>query len=649
MLQIRNLTYSIGDRKLLDDTEWVINPGKRSALVGPNGAGKTTLMRILMDQLEYDSGSIIKPKGYSIGYLPQEEVTMEAQTVLKTVLDGQKEINRLQEQITKLHHDLEEHTTLPEGETEEKLLKRLGDLEHRFEFLDGYHVEATAKSILTGLGFSPEGLHRPLGEFSGGWRMRAYLAILLVQKPDLLLLDEPTNHLDIPSIEWLEQYLLSFKGSIITVSHDRFFIDRLAQEIVELDRGKLVVYSGNYHFFENTKEEREALLLKKWKEQKAERERQEKFINRFRYQATKAAQVQSRIKLLDKMVDIDVAPPKQHIDFNLKVETTSYNDVLTVEDLWFKYEDDAPWVLEDISLNLYRGDKVSLVGINGAGKTTMTRLMVEQLKPQKGLLETGQRTTIGYYAQHQVDTLDLEATIYDEIYSTIATVNVPRIRDILGMFQLKGDDVYKRIGVLSGGEKARVSLAKILLSPVNFLIMDEPTNHLDKESREALENALANYNGTLVLISHDRYFLDKLVSRVWELKDHRLKEYDGNYSEYLAKRDTIEVVRQKDQKAAVPGTKKTKEQKRLEAQARQAISKDLNKIKREVEKLEDEIHRLEESKTDLEIRMALPETYENGQLAVTLQKEYGTATKRLEECNRLWEEKQMELDELSIT
>jgi ATP-binding cassette subfamily F protein 3 len=660
MLQIRDLHYSIGDRRLLDGVDWLLQPGKRAALVGPNGIGKTTLLRIITGEIEDSSGSIIMPKEYKIGYLPQEEIAIKGTTVMQTVLEGQKELKRLEKKIAELHEAL---TTA--GEKREDLLEQLGILEHRYEAMDGYHLETQAKTILGGLGFQKNDFSRPLAEFSGGWRMRVYLALLLVLKPDLLLLDEPTNHLDLPSLEWLEQYLLSFPGSIVAVSHDRFFIDRLAQEIVELERGKLQRYPGNYHTFESQKEQKEALLLKKWKEQKEERERQERFINRFRYKNTKAKQVQSRIRQLEKMEALEVEPPSQsrpHLDFSLSVEVPSYNDVLTIERMSFKYA--ADWVLKEIDLNIYRGDKVSLVGPNGAGKTTLTRLISQQLKPQEGTAHLGERVKFGYYAQHQVDALDLEATVYEEVASTVATGLIPKIRDVLGIFQFSGDDVYKKIRVLSGGEKARVSLAKILISPVNFLIMDEPTNHLDKFAREALEQALSNYNGTLLLISHDRYFLDKLVNRVVEIRSGHLLEYHGNYSYYLQKRDSTALPvpdQAADTEKRNPGQterpgiqppesgKKTKEQKRLEAEARQAVSKERNRLKWEVEALEAKIDNLETQKSDLETRMTQPETYENSELAVTLQKEYAAVNRELSRFNRQWEEVLTQLEELETS
>ncbi len=659
MLQIKNLHYSIGDRRLMNGLDWLIQPGKRAALVGPNGTGKTTLLRILNGELEHHGGEIVKPKEYRIGYLPQEELPMEGRGILQTVLDGQAEIKQLEQEIQRLHEALEIN-----DDRHEVQLKQLERVEQRYEALDGYHVDLTARNILCGLGFERDQLSRPLSEFSGGWRMRVYLAILLVQRPDLLLLDEPTNHLDIPSLEWLEQYLLGFKGSIIMVSHDRFFIDRLSQEIAELYRGKLTHYSGNYHFFERRKEENDALQQKHWKEQQVEKERQERFINRFRYKDSKASQVQSRIKLLEKMVMIEPPETRPRLNFRIKVETSSYNDVLMIDDLSFRYEED--WVLRHMDLEMYRGDRVCLIGANGAGKTTLTRLISQEFMPREGSLKLGERVSIGYYAQHQVEALNLDATIFEEVASSVATSLFPRIRDVLGVFQFTGQDVNKRIGVLSGGEKARVSLAKILISPVNFLVMDEPTNHLDKNAKEALEHALEFYDGTLLLISHDRYFLDKLVHRVVELKDGKFYEYEGNYSYYLEKRESLrklanaeQQVKKEDGKTVPPvknGTaaaddslgkaKKSKEQKRQEAQARQAISSERNQLQKKVDQLEEGITRLEAEQQELEARMAHPDTYNDSQLAVDLQKRYGVVNKELETLTAQWETAQLELDEL---
>jgi len=638
MLQIRNLNYSIGDRALLNGVNWLIRPAKRAALIGPNGAGKTTLLRILNGELQFESGEIIKPREYVIGYLPQEEIAVGQGTILQVALQGRNEIIELENRIFNIRQKLELNNS-----NHDDLLRQLGELEHRYESLDGYRLESSVKSILSGLGFAETDFQRPLSDFSGGWRMRVYLTRLLIKQPDLLLLDEPTNHLDLPSLEWLEQYLLGFPGSIVIVSHDRYFIDRLGDEIFELDRGRLEHYAGKYSFYEQKKQEKIEALQKKLEETRAERERQQRFINRFRYKATKATQVQSRVKQLEKLEEVELPPPPRKIYFNISVEQHSYKDVLTIRDMAFRYTDE--WVLRDINLNLYRGDKVAMVGVNGAGKTTLTRLVVGQLSPQQGDIHTGKRTVIGYYAQHQVETLDLDATVIDEVTSTVATGLVPKVRDVLGIFQLSGDDVFKKIGVLSGGEKARVSLAKILLSPVNFLIMDEPTNHLDIASKEALEKALAHYDGTLILISHDRYFLDKLVTRVIELKEGHIREYEGNYTDYLARRELLTETEQRENRDKTV-SKRSKEAKRFQAEARQAVSKTRNRLQIEIKILESRIEELEKRIPELESVMADPETYKNGERAAEIQKEYSSSKKELSLSMERWEAANTELNDL---
>lgn len=641
MHQIKDLSYSIGERKLLDRVSWAVQPGQRVALIGPNGAGKTTLFRIVTGEIEAHSGTTLKPKGFRIGYLPQEEIVVQGETMLQTVLDGQKEISSLEKKIEELHSALGNS-----AKENDKLLDQLGTAEHRFEALGGYRVETEAKTVLSGLGFSEKDFSSPLSNFSGGWKMRAYLARLLIQKPDMLLLDEPTNHLDLPALEWLEQFLLQFSGGVVVVSHDRFFIDRLVRGIYELDRGQLVYYSGNYHDYEKQKRQREELLRKKWEELREEKKRQERFIERFRYKNTKASQVQSRIKHLEKMESIEIQPPPRQMDFNIAVEIHSYNDVLKIEDMFFRYKEE--WVLEGLNFHVSRGEKVALVGVNGAGKTTLTKLITGQIFPQKGCVDLGKRTQIGYYAQHRISDLDLESTVYDEVLKTAADKHIPRIREVLGVFLMSGDDVTKKIKVLSGGEKARVSLAKILLSPVNFLIMDEPTNHLDMPSVEALESALDKYKGTLLMISHDRYFLDKLVHRVAEVKDRQLEEYTGNYSYYLEKRN-IESENRTQAKKTLPqkiSGRKTKDQKRAEAESRQAVSKKRNRLQREVDSLERKINTLEAKKNEMEKSLAKPETYKDSSSSVALQKGYVSVKKELEKSYKNWESFKLELEDL---
>lgn len=646
MIQIQKLNYAIGERRLLDNVDWFVHTGSRFGLIGPNGAGKTTLLRILSAQLQADSGEIQKPRVYTIGYLPQESVTLSGLDILATTLEGLPQIGALETRIHNIQHRLQTNPN------DQDLLNSLGQLEHEFDSLGGYRIEDEAKIILGGLGFRQEDFSRSLAEFSGGWRMRVYLARLLIQHPDLLLLDEPSNHLDLPSLEWLEQYLTKFKGSLIIVSHDRYFLDRLIDSVAELEFGKLTVYTGKYHDYERQKATRQELLLKQYDEQQAELSQKQEFIERFRYKATKAKQVQSQIKKLDKVERIELPTASvQSIRFHIPLERESYKEVLKIKDMSFKYESD--WVLQGISFDLYRGQKIALVGLNGAGKTTLTRLINQEFFPQEGLVTLGKRVEIGYYAQHQIDALPLEKTVYDAVADTAATSQRQKLRDVLGTFGFSGDTVEKQIGILSGGEKARVSLAKILLSPVNFLIMDEPTNHLDIRSKEALELALADYQGTLLLIAHDRYFLDKLVSRVVEIQDRSIRVYEGNYSDYTTKRaERATASRSTPQRASTElqasgaGGRKNKEQKRLEAEARQAVSKERNRIENDIEILESDIEKAEAEKSELETRLGDPTNYNQAELAKDLQIRYKNTNRKLADLYAGWETAQARLEVL---
>jgi len=655
MIQIQNLNCSLGIRDLFINLNWSIKNGKRTALLGINGAGKTTLLRILNKDFTDFSGNVKFPNNFRIGYLPQEEVELGEGTILTKVLDGFEELVKIEKQIETIQKKLHKKEYDSKSE-EERLIVQLGEAQKHFEHLDGYKIESEAKKILSGLGFRDDDFSRNISEFSGGWRMRIYLATILLKKPDLLLLDEPTNHLDIESIEWLEKYLLNFKGTIVFVSHDRFFIDRISEEIVEIDNGILEFYSGNYNFYIKKKEETDRQLEKRWKEQNEERDKLEKFISRFRYKATKAKQVQSRIKELEKL---EVLPPikKKHtFNFKISVSEKSYNNVLSLKDTSFKYDKD--WVLQNMNFELYREEKIALVGVNGAGKTTMTKLIAGQITPSAGHMELGEKVKIGYYAQHQVDALNLNNTVYEEILSTAAINVVPKIKDILGLFQFKGSDINKKISVLSGGEKARVSLAKILISPVNFLIMDEPTNHLDKESKRALEKALIGYNGTLILISHDRYFLDRIVSKVIEIKAHKLSEYTGNYSYYLKKRENVKyknIKTNKDNTVIANNNKDEdiaidkKEKKRLEALARQRISKERNILTKTISEIEKKIIAFETREDEIKTLLSDNKTYEDKQLLVSLQKEISDIQKKLEANYNKWEINQKEYEKLLAT
>jgi len=639
MLTLRGISYAIARRTLLKDINWTLQPGRRLALVGPNGAGKTTLLRVIAGELEPDIGRVIRSRNYRVGHLPQETIICDQGNLIDSVLGGRPDIRDMEARLEALR------ATPPEGEKEHlRWEKQVDDLETRFSSLNGYEVENHARRILSGLGFERDWEDRSLEEFSGGWRMRALLAKLLLGEPDLLLLDEPTNHLDLPSLEWLEKFLLGFNGAMVMVSHDRFFVDRLAQEIVELENGRLFHYPGRFRKYLELREETRERALIQIKRRESERRKQERFIERFRYKATKAAQVQSRIKQLEKM-EIQESPPETtaEMNFRLTLARSPYRDVLTAKNLGFAYSR-GQWVFRDLNLELERGDKVCLVGRNGEGKTTLTRLISGDLSPLEGQLKKGQNVSIGYYAQHQVDALNLNRRVIDEVGDAASLAQTPMVRSILGLFGFQGDDVFKTIDVLSGGEKARVSLARILLSGANFLIMDEPTNHLDAYARDALEKALLAYEGTVMLVSHDRYFLDGIVNRVLEMRDGTLTPYLGNYSEYLENRDTAGV----EEKPLPPKDSAggRREQRRIEAQARQAVSKQRNRLSARIDELENLIETLEHRQAQLDSLLAQPETYEQSETVVSLQKEYAQVGSRLNRSVSEWESLHHELDSL---
>jgi ATP-binding cassette subfamily F protein 3 len=612
------------------------------ALIGPNGSGKTTLLRLISGYLQIQTGELIKPKTYQIGYLPQEEISFGRGTVLEEVLEANQLMQSMEEEKKKIHKQLEDQ--MINSKNQHSLVERLAFLDERFHYLGGYSYEAQAKKILIGLGFKENEFNDLVETKSGGWRMRVFLARLLLQKPDLLLLDEPTNHLDIESLEWLESYLLSFRGSMILVSHDRFFIDRLGEEIAELEHGKLTHYPGKYNFYLKEKALRLEQLKQKAEEIRAEKERLTQFINRFRYKNTKAAQVQDRVKRLQKLEDVKLPPATKKINFKITSPVKSYKDVCKINDLSFRYKDE--WIFENINAQLFRGEKAALVGANGEGKTTLTKLISGQLLAQKGILSLGERVSIGYYAQHQIDALNGENTVYQEVYTTAAENYRVQIRDILGIFKFSGEDIEKKISVLSGGEKARISLAKILISPVNFLLMDEPTNHLDLDSKSALEKALKGYDGTLLLISHDRYFLDQLVTIVFELKDGTLSRFEGNYSAYLDKKNqSIGAFNEVDNEEK-PILRKDKTQKRLEAEARQEISQQRKVLNHRIRQLESELEQLESEKDDIELKLAEPSFYKDQVKSAETGKRYQQLQKKIPKLYEEWEKQQTELDDL---
>ncbi len=641
MLRLTGINYSIGDRDLLKNINLIINPGQRSALLGVNGSGKTTLLKIIYGELEQESGNIMKPNDYKIGYLPQELTRSERGKIIDSVKSGRKDILMLEKRLTDIRNSLDSS----EKESNSLKIKKLGDAETEFDSIGGYDLERKAKKILFGLGFTDEDINKNISELSGGWQMRVNLAKLLISEPDLLLLDEPTNHLDIKAIEWLEKFLINFRGSVLAVTHDRFFIDRVTNNIFELSGEKLGFYSGGYEFFIKKKKADEELEIKKMKELLKKKEHLERFINRFRYKATKARQVKSREKEYEKLDDVELISAPEFLKFDIKTSTSSYLDVMSINEVCFKYKDD--WVLNNLNLKITKGERIALIGENGCGKTTLAKLISGELSPQKGEIIKGERTDIGFYAQHQAEVLNPVSSVFEATTSEVPETDQTVIRTVLGLFGFSGDDIRKRIGILSGGEKSRVSLSRILMTPQNFLIMDEPTNHLDSISRDALESALRNYEGTLLLISHDRYFLDKIVTRVIELKSGNVRNYDGNYSYFLSRKDEDAADKRNGELSEdVTGNFSRKVERKLRALSRQEISAERRVLRLTIEKLESGINDLELEKNELDKVLSDHSTYQDSILISGLQKKYSDVVKNLESLYKEWEITQNKIDML---
>ena len=525
MIALDGVSKGYGGQQLLQDCTWRIGRGERIGLVGPNGAGKTTLCRILALVEETDAGRVHRDTGVTVGYLPQEVTTGEDRTVLAEALAGFDEVWRLESELEALAARMAGPGADP------GLTDTYGEVQHRFEALGGYRLEAEAKIILGGLGFSPEGVHWPLAEFSGGWRMRAALARLLLLRPDLLLLDEPTNHLDLESLGWLENFLAAYEGSVVIVSHDRYFLNRMVTAIAELAGGSVTLYHGDYDHFLVEREARQALREAQARNQAKRVAEIERFIDRFRYKASKARQVQSWVKMLDRMERIETEAGARRIHFSFPQPPRTGRLVARLAGVRKAYGDNV--VYSGVDFLVERGDRVALVGVNGAGKSTLLKVLAGALPFDAGERALGSHVEVQYYAQHQLDLLDPTRTVLEEIELAAPEAQISRLRTILGSFLFSGDTVEKKVAVLSGGEKARLALAKMLARPAALLCMDEPTNHLDLASKEVLEEALSGFNGTIVFISHDRYFINRIATQVVEVDRGHLTTHLGTYDDYL--------------------------------------------------------------------------------------------------------------------
>ncbi len=531
MITVSNLTKSYGGQVLYQGGSFFIGPGEKVGLVGPNGAGKTSLFRLLMGEERADSGSIGIPEKLKICYFSQNVGELKGRSALEEVIHGNPRLGFLKNEISGIEKRLED------GEYSDELLEKLGDYQTEFEKLGGYEIEYQAAEVLTGLGIMPDEQKRPVESFSGGWKMRIALAKVLAQKPEFILMDEPTNYLDMESIVWLESWLKSFKGAVFMTSHDRDFMNGLVKKIVEVNHKTITVYSGNYDYYEKEREIRREQLVASSERQDAMLKKEEEFIAKFAARASHAAQVQSRVKKLDKIDRIEVMPEDQAINFEFPKAPRSGNDVVKLENLAKVYvspEGKEKKVFQGVTGLVKRLEKVAVVGVNGAGKSTLLKIIAKLTESTDGKATIGAGVELGYFSQYSMDVLNPQKTVFEEVRDRVRDKSDGYMRNLLAAFLFRGDDVDKKVSVLSGGEKSRLILATLLTNPCNLLILDEPTNHLDIRSREVLIEALKGFDGTLMIVSHDRHFLKQLTTQVAEVSSGGVKFYPGSYSEYLS-------------------------------------------------------------------------------------------------------------------
>jgi ATP-binding cassette subfamily F protein 3 len=641
LLRLEGVARTIGTRVLFRDVDLTVNRGDRVGLVGPNGAGKTTLLRIAAGLETPDAGRAVAPRGVRLGLLRQEIDPGRAGTVRGEVASVLTRLNDLEQTIREIEAEMA-RIGRSGGEVPAELAERYDGCRAAFEFGGGFEREARVERVLAGLGFAGEAAGRPLASFSGGWLMRVELAKLLLSAPDVLLLDEPTNHLDLPSIEWFEETLAEFRGAVVMISHDRSFLRRHVGRVAELEAGRFGLYEGNYDRFLQQKEQRRQQLLAARRNQERRVAETERFIERFRYKASKARQVQSRVKQLDRLERVELAPEEPaRPQLRIPAPARAGDPVLRLEGIHKGYGETR--VYEGVDLQLRRGDRVALVGPNGAGKSTLLRIAAGTLAPDAGERQTGHNVRVAFYAQHQLEMLDPRCTVLEELERAARTDDVPRLRGHLGAFLFSGDDVEKKVEVLSGGEKARLALAKLLLRPANFLVLDEPTNHLDVAACEVLEDALRGYHGTLLFISHDRTFIDALATKVIEVRGGRLSEYLGNYADYR---------RRSRQAPAAPEIQADERPEPLSKRARMAArerakqrTRRLERTRKRLAALELEIGSLEEELEALAWRLGDPEVYRDGEAVRTLEAERAALREGIDTRYAEWERTASELEE----
>ncbi|TDI36599.1 MAG: ABC transporter ATP-binding protein [Acidobacteria bacterium] len=629
MLQIQSLTKAYAGRVLFDDVTWNVSDGDRVALAGPNGSGKTTLLRIILRSESPDSGKVSTPRGTTIGYLPQEGLAHSGKTLRAETLTAFEKLLAMGEEMRELEEQM--GAVDAENASHERILERYGECRDEWDRRGGFSIESRAEEVLLGLGFKTEELDLPTETFSGGWQMRIALAKLLLSQPNLLLLDEPTNHLDLEARNWLEDYLANYPHAIVLVSHDRYFIDQVATRITDIDRRRLVDYTGNYSTFLETRANSLAELRAKAARQKEEIEKTERFINKFRYKATKAKQVQSRVKMLEKMEKIEVPPERKLMRLRLPEVERSGRVVLELENIHKSYGDNH--VFEGANLLVERGERMALVGPNGVGKSTLMRLLAEIEDLDSGKLRLGHNVKTGYFSQDRYD-LDEERTVLENMTDGAPTEMIPRLRSLLGAFLFHGDDVDKKVKVLSGGEKSRLALARMLLRPANVLLLDEPSNHLDLDSKQILLEALRAYKGTLVFVSHDRYLLDQLSTKVAEIADGHIHVHWGGYPDFIRAKDAqLEApvaVKKEIIEEPVPS--------KVPAEGKALSKNKARAIQERLEEIETTISETEIGIDSLEGRMSVAGFYDDDQAAAGVVKTHEDLKAQLKALYVEWEE-----------
>lgn len=624
MISINNLSYFIGDRPLYDGASLFISPKDRIGLIGLNGTGKSTLLKMMVGDIQPSGGEINKSKETTIGFLNQDLLSYQTEdSILEVAMQAFSE-------ALKLQHQIDEILKKMETDYNDSLVDKLAKLQERFEANDGYVIQARAEAILEGIGFQTKDLRRPLKEFSGGWRMRVMLAKLLLEKPSLLMLDEPTNHLDLPSIKWIENYLQSYEGAIIVVSHDRQFLNSTSNKIVEVHGALLNSYTGNYDKYESEKELRNEVQQSAFENQQQKIKQAERFVERFKAKASKAKQAQSRMKALEKMDRIEaVVDDTQQVNFKFNFKVKSGRHVKTIQNVSKSYGDLD--ILKNAGGLIERGDKIALVGANGKGKSTLLRIITEN-EPFDGKVETGHNVNSAFYAQHQLESLVVENEILEELKQAGSGKTDMELRGVLGCFLFSDDEVFKKIKVLSGGEKSRVALAKTLISESNFLILDEPTNHLDILSVSILVQALQQFEGTFLVVSHDRDFVSKTANKIWWIENNELKEYPGTYEEW----DRWYTTQQEKKANGGVVSQASAPQPKKENTKVKKVEPD-KELKKEIERIEITIQDLEEEIASFEEKLADPENFADAQKMEKLNNKYQSKKAELEKANIQWE------------